>query len=106
MSDAIGALKARVTLLEPQRVADEIGGVAMAWSDAGAVWAEISAGGAGQSADYDSAPSTTGFIVLINRRGDVRAGWRVQWGARLLRVTAVRDGGAPRMELVCEEEIL
>lgn len=106
MSDAIGAQRARVQLLSPSRVADEIGGVAIAWSDAGAVWAEISAGGAGQGADYDTAPSVSSFTLRINRRDGVRTGWRVQWGARLLRVTAVRDDGAPRIELLCEEEIL
>ena len=106
MSDAIGALKARVTLLQPQRVADEIGGAAIAWMDAGAVWAEIAAGGASQGADYDTAPSVTSFTVRVNRRADVRAGWRVQWGARLLRITGVRDDGGARIELICVEEIL
>jgi len=106
MSDAIGALKARVTLLQPQRVADEIGGVAIAWSSVGDVWAEITATGGGQGADYDTAPSVTSFTVTINRHADVRAGWRVQWGARVLRINAVRDDGAPRIDLLCDEEIL
>jgi head-tail adaptor len=46
------------------------------------------------------------FRVTINRRNDVRAGWRVIWGARVLRVVGVSDGGAPRIVLVCEEERL
>lgn len=106
MSDAIGALKARVQLLQPTRVADEIGGVAIAWTDAGAVWAEINAGSAGQGADYDAAPSVAAFTARINRRADVRAGWRVQWGVRLLRITGIRDDGGARIDLICEEEVL
>jgi hypothetical protein len=30
----------------------------------------------------------------------------VAWGSRVLRVIAVRDDGEPRIELICEEEIL
>jgi SPP1 family predicted phage head-tail adaptor len=106
MSDVIGALKARVTLQSPLRVADEIGGAAIAWSDEGDVWAEIGALAAGESAAFDAAPSVTAYRVTINRRDDVRAGWRVAWGQRLLRIVGIRDEGAPRIELSCEEEVL
>lgn len=104
MSDVIGAQRARVALWRPTRVADEIGGAAIAWADQGAVWAEIAAGGAGQSSAFDAAPAIASFRVAINRRADVRAGWRVIWGERVLRVVGVADGGAPRMTLTCEEE--
>jgi SPP1 family predicted phage head-tail adaptor len=106
MSDAIGALKARVTLESPLRVADEIGGAAIAWSDAGDVWAEIAALGAGESAAFDASVSVASYRVIINRRDDVRAGWRIVWGGRVLRITGVRDAGAARIELSCEEEML
>jgi SPP1 family predicted phage head-tail adaptor len=106
MSDAIAALRARVTLKRPTRVADEIGGAALMWVNAGDAWAEISAGAAGERAAYDGAPTTAAYTVRINRRDDVRATWRVAWGVRVLRVTAVRDDGEPRIDLICEEEIL
>jgi SPP1 family predicted phage head-tail adaptor len=106
MSDAIGALKVRVTLHSPLRVADEIGGAAIAWSDEGDVWVEIVALSAGESAAFDTAPSVRTYCVTINRRDDVRAGWRLEWGERLLRIMGVRDDGAPRIELSCEEETL
>lgn len=106
MTDTIGAMRARVTLKRPTRVADEIGGAALMWVNAGDAWAEISAGAASESADYDDAPSIAAVIVRINRRDDVRARWRVVWGARALRVVGVRDEGAPRIDLICEEEIL
>lgn len=105
MTDVIGAMRARVTLQSPQRVVDEIGGVAIAWITAGMVWAEIEATGASQAADYDGAPANRSFRVTINRRDDIRAGWRVAWAARVLRVTGMIDDGAPRIELICEEEV-
>lgn len=106
MSDAIGALRTRVKLQSPTRVADELGGAAIVWIDAGDVWAEIDAGGAGESAAYDGASSIATYRVTINRRADVRAGWRIAWGVRRLRVVGVADDGAPRVELNCQEEML
>ena len=104
MSDAIGAARARVTLEEPVRIADEIGGAAILWTARGDVWASIEAGGAGEAAAFDTAPSTASYTVTINRREDVRAGWRIKWGARRLRIAGVSDEGAPRIVLRCEEE--
>lgn len=106
MSDVIGALRARVKLQSPTRVADEVGGAAIAWSDAGDVWAEIVAGGADEAASYDAAPSLASYRVTINRRDDVRAGWRVAWGVRRLRIVGVADDGRPRLQLNCREETL
>ncbi|MGD9966976.1 MAG: head-tail adaptor protein [Hyphomonadaceae bacterium] len=106
MTDAIGALRARVKLQSPMRVADELGGAAIMWQDEGDVWAMIEALGASQSGAFDTAPSIASFRVTLNRRGDVRAGWRLGWGARRLRVVGVADEGAPRLRLHCEEEKL
>jgi len=104
MSDSIGALRARVTLQSPVRVADEIGGAAIAWMDQGEVWAEIEATSAGENAAFDAAGAVTSFRVTINHRADVRAGWRIAWNERVLRITGIRDDGAPRTEFNCEEE--
>ncbi|MEQ1491017.1 MAG: head-tail adaptor protein, partial [Terricaulis sp.] len=86
MSDTIGALRSRVKLQQPTRVADEIGGAAIAWSDAGDVWAEIVAGGADEVPASDASSSVASCRVTINRRDDVRVGWRVAWGVRRLRI--------------------
>lgn len=104
MSDAIGAMRARVTLQSPARVTDEIGGAAIAWIDQGAVWAEIADAGAGGAAAFDTAISVASYRVTINARGDVRAGWRLAWGPRVLRVGGVADVGAARITLYCTEE--
>lgn len=106
MTDTIGALRARLTLQSPTRVADEIGGAAIAWTDQGELWAEIESTGASESSAFDALGAIASFRVAINRRNDVRAGWRLAWGERHLRITGVRDDGAPRIELSCEEETL
>jgi SPP1 family predicted phage head-tail adaptor len=95
-----------VTLQSPTRVADEIGGAAIAWTDQGEAWAVIHATSVAQLEQFDTRAAVSAFRVTINRRNDVRAGWRVIWGARVLRVVGVSDGGAPRIVLVCEEERL
>lgn len=106
MSENIGAMRARVRLESPTRTPDAMGGAAFAWSNQGDVWAEVRGGGAGQSAAFDAAPSITAYTMMTHRRTDVRAGWRVVWAARVFRIVAVRDEGAPRIELICEEERL
>ncbi len=106
MIDRIATLRERVRLERPLRAGDELGGGALSWSAEGEVWAEIIAVGAAQSTAYDSAPSRASYRVTINRREDVRAGWRVIWNARPLRIVGVRDEGGPRIELNCEEEML
>ena len=106
MSDPVGALRARVRLESPVRTPDDIGGAAISWSDAGDVWAAIETTGAAQGAAFDSAPAVSAYRLSINRRTDVRAGWRVAWGVRVLRITGIRDEGGARIALICEEETL
>lgn len=104
MSDAIGALNARVTLQSPTRTLDDIGGAGLSWSSQGDVWAAIEASGAGVTADFDAARGLSSYRVIINRRADLHTGWRVLWGARVLRIVGVRDDGAARQTLECAEE--
>jgi len=106
VTDSIGALRARITLLEPTRVADELGGGALSFTEAGSVWAEIEASGAGTSAAFDTRVAIAAFRVTIRRHDGVRAGWRLGWGARVMRVVGVRDNGGARITLACEEERL
>jgi head-tail adaptor len=106
MSDAIGAMRARVRLVRPVRAADDLGGGGMSWSEEGDVWAAIEAAGAASGVTADTTAAITVYRLTINRHNAVRAGWRAIWGARLLRITGVRDEGGPRIVLHCEEEKL
>jgi head-tail adaptor len=105
MTDIIGAMRARVRLESPTRGSDDIGGASITWANQGDVWAEIIVGGASQGADFDAAPSVGAYTLTINRRADVRAGWRIVWATRVFRILGVRDQGDARIELTCEEEI-
>lgn len=106
MSDAIGALRARVALYAPTRTPDDMGGASLDWTPQGEAWAQVEAAGASAGAAFDTRVSTGAYRVTIYRRDDVRAGWRLIWTARVLRIVSIRDEGAPRIVLTCEEEIL
>jgi SPP1 family predicted phage head-tail adaptor len=106
MSDAISALRARVTLQEPVRVADEIGGAAISWMSRADVWARIEPRGAFERAMHDASVSAASLRVSIRRRDDVRHGWRILWRGRVLRVLGREDGGGALVTLFCEEEVL
>lgn len=105
MSDAIGALSARVRLERPTRTADDLGGAAISWTDEGEVWAHVEVPSAASAERFDTDVSTASLRLTIRKR-TIRAGWRVIWGARVLRVVGVRDDGAERITLSCEEETL
>ena len=106
MTDSVGVLRTRVRIETLTRVADEIGGAALAWSDQGETWAEIVVGGAAQTQSYDTTRGLVSVIVRLRRR---EADWlrsRIVRGDVAYRVRAVRDNGGPRIELLCEEERL
>ena len=104
MSDAIGRLRARIVLEQPQIVADDMGGGVTTYVNAETVWADVAPVGAGGRADYDDRVSANAYRITIRAPSDVRAGWRVQWRARSLLITAVTELGEGRMTLDCEEE--
>ena len=106
MTDPIGALRARVRIETLERVADEIGGAALAWTDQGEAWAEIVVVGAGQAPAYDTVRAGTTILVRLRRRDADWVRSRVVNGDVSYRVRAVRDDGSARIELVCEEEML
>jgi SPP1 family predicted phage head-tail adaptor len=106
MKGPVASMRSRIKLQRPVRVADEIGGAAILWSDEAEVWAAVDVLSARQVVLYDAALSAASHRVVIYSRDDVRHGWRVIWGDRVLRVLGVIDGGGRRIDLVCEEEIL
>ena len=108
MNETIGAMRTRVTLEEPVRIADEIGGAAILWTSRGDVWAEIRPRGASEYALYDASVSRADYLVTIRRREDVRHPWRIVWGSRRFRVLGRLDAddGASRIVLFCQEEML
>ena len=83
----IGALRERLLLQRPESV-----GGALTFTDVSGAWGQASAE-AGR------------HRFIIRARADVRAGWRLVWGARRFRVVAAFDADDARTELLCEEEL-
>lgn len=104
MTDPIGALRARITLQRPVRMADELGGAALSWAHAGTIWAAIEALGGAEAVASDALVSVVPLRLTVRRVGGMRPGWRILWGERLLRVIAIADDGGPRLILTCEED--
>lgn len=99
-------MRARLRLQSPLRAPDDIGGAAISWVDQGDVWGAVDVVSVGAAPSFDTSAERTQLRITINRRSDVRAGWRVLWGSRVFRLVGVSDGGGPRIILVCEEERL
>lgn len=104
MTAAIGAMRTRIALQSPERVADELGGAAIHWTHEGEAWAHVGALGAAADAAFDGVVATATFRIEIYRREDVRSGWRVLSDGRVLTVDGVVDDGGARMALLCAEE--
>lgn len=104
MSDAIGRLRARIALAQPQIVADDMGGGVTTYVTAETVWADVAPVGASARADFDDRVSANAYRVTIRAPSGARAGWRVLWRTRSLLITAVTELGDGRMALDCEEE--
>lgn len=106
MTGPISDLRERVTLHEPVRTLDDIGGATIVWTGRGDVWAQIVARGGSGGEAFDGDASFARYDVVIRARADVRAGWRLTWGARTLRIVVATPAPNARLALQCEEERL
>lgn len=105
MTDEIGALKAYVTLLEPIRTPDGMGGAALSWTPAGAVWADWEALSGALTGELDGAVARASYRLTVRAPCVAQPGWRIEYSGRTLRVEAAAPRGA-RIVLNCIEEIL
>lgn len=88
---AIGELRLRLTLEQPEESDDGIGGVARTWSDAGSVWAALEplAMNGGNIADRDT--PTLRYRLTLRPYPDLSAKHRFRLGSRILQIRAMRD---------------
>lgn len=106
MTGPISDLRERVALHEPVRTPDDIGGASILWTGRGDVWAQVVARGGSGGAAFDGEASLARYDVVMRERADVRAGWRLIWGVRTLRIVAATPAPNARLTLQCEEERL
>ncbi|MEI9995696.1 MAG: phage head closure protein [Rhizomicrobium sp.] len=98
-------LNQRATLLAHTLTPDGGGGFAESWDAFATVWIGLAPLGAGDALNADRLESKVRHRITLRRRGDLAAGQRVQFGARLFRVHGLLDAG-PRtayVALLCEE---
>lgn len=98
-----GALRSRVTLQSPTRVANGSGGWTSTWADVATVWARVrQIAGAGDTEAADQTTSRRRYEVTIRRRSAVSATLRIVRNAQLLEVRVVRDDDDQTDALVLE----
>ncbi len=105
---AIAALRRRVTLEQPARVADGGGGVTVTWSAVAELWAELKSLAGTQQFIAEGLQGRVMHEVTIRRRTDVLPAMRLRFGSRLLVIEAVlnRDGPEPFLRILAEERNL
>ena len=88
---AIGELRLRLTLEQPEESDDGIGGVTRTWSDAGSVWGALEplAMNGGNIADRDT--PTLRYRLTLRPYPDLSVRHRFRLGNRILQIRAMRD---------------
>ena len=99
-------LNTRLVLEAPTRVADGIGGHALAWAPLGIVWAELRASAGRESRGEVGAVSTVAWAITLRGApaGDPRRplpGQRLRLGPRLFRIEAVAEADAGGRFVTC-----
>lgn len=100
-----GRMNSRVTLLQPVKIPDGMGGSRSDFQSAGNVWAELRNVNTKEVPAVGAAASDLVRQISIRRRTDVRRGWRVQIGGRSYDVLNTYDINREATMLVCREVI-
>ena len=100
----VGALRQRVTLEAPVRVADGAGGADTACSPVATLWADVAAAGSGEVTAGERLEARTRLRVTIRFRAGVTPAMRLVWRGAALNIRAVadRDGRRRFLSLDCE----
>lgn len=100
----IGALRHKVTLLTPQRAADQGGGGAVSWLAGPGLWAGIERLTATRDFSGDRANRLRRIAAVVRFRSDVELGARLRFDGADYEIVSIEDEGEnKRMTLVCEE---
>ena len=101
-------LNKRITLQQPTRAADGMGGFTVSWADAATVWAAIWPVSA---AERISASKETGEIthrIRIRYRSGIRSSWRIKYGDRYFNIAGppIDPNMAHRwLDILCKEAV-
>ncbi len=98
-----GRMNWRVTLLQPVKIPDGMGGSRSDFQPVGKVWAELRNVNTKEVPAVGAAASDLVRQISIRRRADVRRGWRAQIGGRFYDVLNTYDINREATMLVCRE---
>lgn len=97
----IGALRHRLTLMEPAHTPDGAGGVVESWTPFAECWgAVIAVTGRERDAD-DRRAGVLSHAITIRHRTDVLPSHRIAFGSRTFHITAIIEPDVRRQRLVC-----
>ena len=85
----IGQLRERVTIQQPTRSTDAIGGATLTWSTLVSCWAEVVALSGGEGRQAEAVVSSVSHRLTIRYRSDVVPKMRVSWNSLTLQIHAV-----------------
>lgn len=98
-------LNKRVTLQQPSKTPDGMGGFTVAWSDAATVWAAVWPIGANEIIQSDKPTMTVTHRIRIRHRSVLKAGWRVYYMGRFFNIISIIDPNTAHrwLDLLCKE---
>lgn len=97
----------RVTLQEPTRTTDAVGGETTVWSDVACLWANIMPDRDNERTQGDRRQAHRSHRVEIHYRSGVTSAMRLLYGDRVLNIAQVisPDERNRRLELLCVEDV-
>ena len=98
---SIGAMRHRLVLEEPSRIADGGGGAVESWLAVAEVWAAITPRSGGEHVVGESIEGRATHAIDMRYRMGVSPSMRLRFGARLFEILAVVDVGERRRRLRC-----
>lgn len=101
----IGKMNKKITLQQPVNIPDGRGGYKKTYETVTSVWAEFLTPNVSTEEANGTIISEVMRKVSIWRRNDVKKGWRVLWGNRILSIEHTYEYGDALTTLVCKEVV-
>jgi SPP1 family predicted phage head-tail adaptor len=101
----IGRLKWRITLLQPVKTPDGMGGSKTTYQPVGKVWAEFRNPNVKEIPAVGTVVGDLVRLISIRRRTDIKRGWRAQNDGRTYDVLHTYDIDRETTVIVCREVV-
>ena len=86
-----GSLKTRLVIQQPIETPDDQGGVSRAWTTFATVWASVTPVSARNTVEADSDGAVQAYRIVLRSNLSLTLQHRFSDGARMYRITAIRD---------------